>query len=188
MLKKILLVLGLVIALKCGYAQVWAMTPIKTGYPHWQKSNITVYIPAKDSQSGAIQQAFQAWQGSSSGKLNFSYVVKKPADIEVVFNDNARSAATPIASYSISTKGQEITGATISIASKGKKIKSYSKPYIQAALEHIVGRVIGMPANPRKKSSIMFSPVAAGQSIMKIDVMKLYKVYGWSYSERRISQ
>lgn len=188
MIKKIILGLGLIVTMVFVFAGITnAATPAKLSVPHWQKSSVTVYIPAKDPQAAAVKQAFSAWQGASSGKLNFSYVLKKPADIEVVFSEKASSAATPIASYSVSTNGQQITKATITVASKGQKIKKYSKSYINTALIHIVGRTIGMPANPRKKSSIMFAPVYDGQNIMKIDVMKLYKVYGWSYSDRRLS-
>lgn len=153
--------------------------------PHWQKATISVYIPKQDdnNKSGSMKRAFARWQGVSSNRIHFRYVEKGPADIDVIWAENA-SGSSPISSTSISANGNIITKAEVSIAVKNPNFSKYSNNYVYTVMLHEIGKALGMPVNDRKKSSIMYAPISVQQDIMKIDVMKLYSINGWSYATR----
>jgi hypothetical protein len=153
--------------------------------PHWQKSTITVFIPKKDDKgkTASLKRAFARWQGASSNRIRFRYVEKGPADIDVIWTDSA-NGSSPISSTSVSSSGTSINKAEIHLATKDPKFSQYSNNYVYTVMLHEIGKAIGMPVNGRKKSSIMHAPVDVKQDIMKIDVMKLYSINGWSYATR----
>ena len=151
--------------------------------PHWQTSPIKVYVPSDDNKAPSMRRAFAKWQAKSYGNLKFKFVAKGPADINVAFVEMA-SGSTPISNTSITYNGNSITKADIMIATKSKDFKKYSNDYVYTAMLHEVGRAIGMPVNPRKRTSIMYTPLSVQQDIMKFDIMKLYSVYGWSYANK----
>ena len=153
--------------------------------PHWQTSPIRVYVPSDDKKAPSMRRAFAKWQAKSFGKLKFRFVGKTPADITVVFTE-AANGSTPISSTTVTYNGTKITKAEIHIATKSKDFKKYSNDYVYTAMLHEVGKAIGMPINSRKRTSIMFAPITVQQDIMKIDIMKLYSVYGWSYANKDI--
>ena len=191
MLKRGLFGLSVIFGLSCMFGlSAIASAPtatVKTSSPHWQKNPINVYIPKNDPYSATIRNAFQRWQSASSNKISFRFVEKGPADIDIVFNENA-NGDTPISSYSTSSSDNKITKAEIRVATKGSEIKKYSKNYVSTAMVHEVGHVLGLSHADRKQSSIMYPIIHESQQIMKIDIMKLYHVNEWSWMDRRISK
>ena len=154
--------------------------------PHWSKSPINVFIP-KDEKSSAMNSAFSKWQTEASNRIKFDFVQDpKAADIIVKFTDNANGLETKLGGYSVTTDGNEIKKAEITLATKSKLAKKYSNNYIYITMLHEVGHVLGMPDNSRKPTSIMYMPISEEQSIKKIDIRKLYKVNGWSYADRNM--
>lgn len=191
MLKRGLFGLSVIFGLSCvfGLSSI-ASTPtatVKTSSPHWQKNPIRVYIPKNDPYAMTVRNAFMRWQNASSNKINFSFVDKGPADIDIVFNENA-SGDTPISTYSTTSSENKITKAEIHVATKGKTIKKYSRNYVYIAMLHEVGHVLGLSHSDRKQTSIMYPTIHESQQIMKLDVMKLYYANDWSWMDRRISK
>lgn len=188
MLKKLFITvvsLFTIIFVSANIAPAREITPV----PHWQKKDINVYIPeSKDKKTvTAIKAAFSRWQSASAGHINFTYIDKGPADIDIIFSDSASGPAGPFTNTGVTTSGNTISKAEITIANNDSKYKSYSDSYISKVFLHEVGRALGMPTNPRKSSSIMHSPVTEDQKFMKIDAVKFFSVNEWSYSKRRLS-
>lgn len=158
--------------------------------PHWQKKVINVYIPKDGDKKTAsmLKSAFGQWQNACSGKISFKYTEKDTADINVIFADKASDSAGPFTKTSVSSSGNTISKAEITIASNSKDYKTYSDSYVSKVFLHEVGKVLGLPTNARKPSSIMHAPVTENQKLMKIDVIKLYSINEWSYSKRRIEE
>jgi len=183
MIKKLLTGLSIIFAFIMVFTTMGKVSAIESNSPHWQKTPIKVFIP-KDTYSATMKNAFLKWQGVSGGKIKFSFVEKGPADIDVVFNENA-SGDTPIATYSVSSEGNKITKAEIKIASKNPKFKKYSKNYIYTTMLHEVGHTLGLSDNTQKKSLIMYTPINETQDITKLDIRNLYQVNNWSYANRK---
>ena len=156
--------------------------------PHWKKSTVSVYIPKGENDNAAnmLRSAFGRWQVESYGHLKFKYLEKGPADINIVFSDNASSSDTPIASTKITSSNNEITKAEISIATKNKDYKTFSNSYISKVMLHEVGHALGIPTNTTKKSSIMYAPVTESQKLMKIDTRKLFSISEWDYGKKNL--
>ncbi len=184
MIKKFLTGLSIIFAFIMIFTTIGKVSAIETNSPHWQKKPIKVYIP-KDTYSATMKNAFLRWQEASAGNIKFSFVEKGPADIDVVFAENA-SGDTPIATYSVSSEGNKITKAEIKIASKSPKFKKYTKNYIYTTMLHEVGHTIGLPDNTQKKSLIMYTPISETQSITKLDIRNLYQINNWSYAKRNL--
>ena len=154
--------------------------------PHWSKSPINVFIP-KDEKSSAMNSAFSKWQSEAGNRITFAFVQDpKKADIIVKFTDNTEGLETKLGGYSVTTDGNEIKKAEITLATKSKLAKKYSNNYIYITMLHEVGHVLGMSDNSTKPTSIMYMPISEEQSIKKIDIRKLYKVNGWSYADRNM--
>ena len=161
-----------------------------TEVPHWQKKVINVYIPKDGDKKAAsmLKSAFGQWQSASSGKIRFKYVDENPADIDIVFAESASGSAGPFTKTSVTKNGNDISKAEITVATENKQYKTYPNSYVSKVFLHEVGKALGLPTDTRKPSSIMHSPVTEKQKLMKIDVIKLYSINGWSYSTRRIDQ
>lgn len=157
--------------------------------PHWQKSTVVVYIPqdADKKVTAALRSAFGKWQAVSCGHIKFKYIddVEKPSDIKVTFSNSA-NGDSPISSTKITTNGNAITGGSITIASESKEYKKLSNKYISNVMLHEVGKVMGIPVNTTKKSSIMYLPITEDQKLMKIDERKFFSINDWSYSKRNL--
>jgi len=151
--------------------------------PHWVKSPITVYIP-QDTYKQTMRHAFERWQSNSYGMLKFSFVDKGPADIDVVFTDKVDGSDGPVGTYSITIKNKEIVKAEIQIATKGEAVKKYSKNYIFTTMVHEVGHALGLEHNPRKKTSIMYTPLDASRELIKVDIVQLFKLNNWDWREK----
>ena len=182
-MKKIFSIIFLVVAF------ILTINPCKAVYdfseqPHWNKSKISVYIPAKDTKSASMKRAFLAWQNSSYGKLQFSFKDNGPADIDVVFTDKVDGSDGPLGAYSVTAKNGYITKGEIKIASKKADIKKYSNNMVYTTMLHEIGHVLGLSHNDRKQICIMHSPVLESQNITKIDMAKLYKLNGWSWRDK----
>ncbi len=184
MLKKFISIFVIAFAFICTFVQN-SQAYTESTAPHWKKSPIKVYIPKDDLQT-TMQHAFSRWQSQFYGNLEFTFVEKGPADIDVVFAENAKSSSSPISSYKISTKGDEITKAEISFTKKGKNLEKYSNDYIFTMMLQEVGHSLGLQNNTRKQICIMYVPLSENQDITRIDMMNLFKLYGWDWAKRRL--
>lgn len=147
----------------------------------WAKNNLTVYIPKDNNYSGMMQRAFQKWQDKSFKQLSFSYVEKKPADIEVTFPEKIEGTdAGDIGEYSLTIQGGSIVKAEIYIVPDGKK---YSNDMIYTVMLHEVGHALGLPDSVRNLG-IMHSPVNETQDIISNDIIRLFRLNGWSYMNK----
>ena len=187
MLKKIFISFITMFVIMFGFANISQSREI-VQVPHWQKKVINVYIPKDGDQktTSILKSAFAKWQSTSAGHISFKYVDKGPADIDIVFAETASSASGPISKTSVSTSGNAISKAEITIATGDKQYKKYSDNYISTVLLHEVGRSLGMPTTTRKETSIMYVPVSEKQKLMKIDALKFFSISQWNYSKRRI--
>ena len=176
-----------VVTLGISYSQAREIVEV----PHWQKSTITVYIPEDGDKkaTSALKTAFGKWQGVSCGHIKFKYTddEKKPSDIKVSFSDSA-AGDSPITTASYKANGNTITEGEITIASESKDFKKYSNKYISNVMVHEVGKVLGMPVNTTKKSSIMYVPISENQSLMKVDERKFFSISEWSFSKRNLKE
>ena len=187
MIKKILLgFLAIFVAVfaicNVGYA---ASKKYTKGYdvPKWKKSQISVYIPAKDEYVPLVRKGFQKWQDVSCGNLKFNYVEKQPADIEVNFVKQ-KGTDTELGSYSVQIINNEIKKAYISLSTKSPEISKYSKSYVELTILHEIGHVLGLSDAPRKNFSIMHKPISEDQKILKTDILNLFRVNSWNYMNR----
>lgn len=147
----------------------------------WAKNNLSVYIPKDNSYSGMMQRAFQKWQDSSYKQLSFSFVEKTPADIEVKFLDKLEGTdANDIGEYAITIKGGNIVKAEITIVPDGKK---YSNNMIYTIMLHEIGHALGLSDSTRSLG-IMHSPVKETQDIISNDIIRLFRLNGWSYMNK----
>lgn len=147
----------------------------------WAKNNLTVYIPSDNSYSGMMQRAFQKWQDSSYKQLSFSFVEKTPADIEVKFADKIEGTDDgDIGEYSLTVRGGNIVGADITIVPDGKK---YSNNMIYTVMLHEVGHALGL-TDSKRNIGIMHSPVNETQDIIPNDIIRLFRLNGWSYMNK----
>lgn len=145
--------------------------------PGWNKSLISVYIPQGHAYSEMLLHAFQKWENSSFGKLKFQYVTKQPADIETFFVQKADGTDEAAGSYTLIVQGGKITKADIAIAADSAK---YSNQMIYTTMLHEVGHALGLSDSSRKLG-IMRSPVVETQDIITNDIVKLYRLNGWSF-------
>lgn len=157
----------------------------KTNGPHWVKAPINVYIP-QDAQSGQMRNAFSKWQNASGNRIKFQYTAKAKADIIVIFTDKTDGLESELGGYSTKTNGTTITNGEIKIASKSKLAKKHTNTYIYNTMIHEVGHVIGMQHNSTKLSSVMYPTISENQNLLKLDIRRLYTVYGWSYADRNM--
>lgn len=147
----------------------------------WNKNTLTVYIPKDNAYSSMMQRAFQKWQDKSYKQLYFNYVEKTPADIEVKFDEKIDGTdANNIGEYSITIKGGNIVKAEIIIVSDAGK---YSKDLIYTVMLHEIGHALGLSDSPRNLG-IMHSPVNETQDIISNDIIKLFRLNGWSYMNK----
>lgn len=152
--------------------------------PYWNKSSITVYVPS-DKRAEQMKRAFAKWQSVSSGKLKFIYQNSdKTADIIVKFTKTVDNSDNPIASYSLTTQNGIITKAEIQLATNSNEISKYTNNYIYTTMLHEIGHVLGLSNTTRKSISIMNHPVVETQNITRLDIMHLFKLNNWSWSER----
>lgn len=156
----------------------------KIDAPHWSKTQIKVYIP-QNNKAQTMRNAFTKWQSMSENKLNFEFVKRGPADIDVVFTDKVDGSDGPLGQYKITIKDGNITKGEIKIATNGQN--NYSNDYIYTTMLHEIGHVLGLQEKERKNSSIMNMPITESQDILKRDIAELYYLYKWSYSQRRIN-
>ncbi len=188
-MKRILLTLSIIFAFICTFLPTFAVAPTglsnRPEAPHWVKNKITVHLP-KDDRANSMKKAFNTWTDASDGKLQFSYIEsEKMADINVKFTDVVNNSEDPIGSCTLKTSGLEIQKAEINIATKSKQAKKYSRNYIYTVMLHEVGHALGMQNSPRKRTSIMHSPINEDQDILISDKRTLYRNYGWSWIDRR---
>ena len=188
MIKKILIcfaAITTIFASAANYTQAREIVEM----PHWEKAVINIYIPEKSDKKtvSILKRAFSQWQIASGGRINFEYVDKGPADIDVIFSESASGYASPISRTSITVSDHVISKAEISIASESKQYKNYNDKYLTNVFLHETGNALGVPDNTTKKSSIMYTPVTEEQHFMKKDALKLFSVSGWSYSKRKIN-
>lgn len=189
MLKKIFISFITMFVITLGFANTSQSREI-TKVPHWEKKVINVYIPKNNDKKTVtmLKSAFGKWQGVSSGHISFKYVEEAPGDIDIIFADAASSSSGPISKTTVVKSGNTISKAEITIANSSKQYKESSDNYISTVLLHEVGRSLGLPANDRKPSSIMHTPVTEKQKLMKLDTIKLFSISEWNYSKRRLEQ
>lgn len=188
MIKK--MILGLIAAFtmtSIGFNYVSAREIVEV--PHWQKSTITIYIPKDGNKkaTGSLRSAFSKWQSVSCGNLKFKYVDEGPADINVVFTENA-NGDSPYTSTKIRSDGTAIKEAEINIASEKEGYNKLPAKYVSNVMIHEVGKALGVPVNTTKKSSIMYLPITDKQYLMKVDERKLFSISDWSYSKRNLNK
>ena len=161
-----------------------------TPVPHWQKKEISVYIPdTKDKKTvSALKSAFSQWQSASVGHINFKYVKQGPADIDVIFSDKASGTASPYTNTSVKSDSNSISKSEIHIANENNEFKTLSNKYLSNIMLNEVGKALGVPNNTTKPSSIMHDPVSEKQKFMKVDAVKLFSISEWSYSKRNINK
>lgn len=148
--------------------------------PNWGKNNITVYIPNDSAYSSTMLHAFQKWQSKCYGQLTFTMVNKTPADIEVEFASKTDGTDGEIGSYSLMVQGGNITSAKITIAPKPQ---TNSNQLIYTVMLHEIGHALGLK-DSRRNLGIMHSPVNATQDIISNDIVKLFRLNGWSYMNK----
>ena len=148
----------------------------------WDKKDLKVYIPQGVDASGMMQRAFKKWQDKSFGQLSFTFVDKKEsANIIVVFDNKTDGTdAGDIGSYALTIKGGNIIGAEITIVPDYKK---YSKDMIYTVMLHEVGHSLGL-TDSKRNLGIMHSPVTETQDIISNDIVKLFRLNGWSYMNK----
>ena len=190
MVKKLLGIITIFVLIfaSFGIAQAASTnTAAPMSVPHWTKSPINVYIPKDEKASATMSRAFSSWQSASSNRIRFNYIQDpKKADIVVKFTDKTEGLETKLGGYNVTTDGNQIKKAEITLATKSKLAKKYSNNYVYITMLHEVGHVLGMPDNSTKPTSIMYMPISEGQTIKKIDVRRLYKINGWSYADRNM--
>ena len=187
MVKKIFislfLLLGLGLLLPNVFVQA-AQTTVSTA-PHWQSGSITVYVPQKEAKTAMVQHAFQKWERSSYGNLKFRFVEKEPAQITVEFVNNLSGSDGSVGLCNLSIEGNYITKANIKIVANNK---NYSNDMVYTTMLHEIGHALGLNHNERKYRSIMHFPVDETQDILSIDVEKLFKINGWSWSQKNVNK
>ncbi len=146
--------------------------------PNWVKDTISVYIPADDNYSLMMLHAFQAWQNKSYGQLKFEFSDKKPADIEVSFKDKTDGTDGDLGSYTLIIQGGAITKAEIIIAPQKKPDN-----LVYTVMLHEIGHALGLRDSSRRLG-IMHSPVNAEQNLINNDIIKLFRLNGWSYMNK----
>ncbi len=149
--------------------------------PSWDKNKINVFIPKEEKYSAMMERAFLKWQNMSFGQLEFIFVdEEKSADIEVEFVAETDGSDGDIGSYSLTVKGGALTGAKITIVADGTK---YSNNMIYTVMLHEIGHALGLQ-DSKRKLGIMHSPVDETQDIISNDIIKLFRLNGWSYMNK----
>lgn len=149
--------------------------------PSWNKSVISVYIPQGHAYSEMFLHAFQKWENSSFGKLKFQYVAKQPADIETYFVQKTDGTDEAAGSYTLIVQGGKIVKADIAIVAVPNQ---FTNQMIYTTMLHEVGHALGLQDSNRKLG-IMRSPVVETQDIITNDIIKLYRLNGWSYMNKK---
>ena len=148
--------------------------------PNWSKNEITVYIPEGNPYSSMMVHAFKKWQDKSYGQLKFIMAKKIPADIVVKFTDKTDGSDGDIGSYAITIMGGQITKGEIIIAPNPQ---INSQDMIFTVMLHEIGHVLGLH-DTKRNIGIMHTPVNTKQDIASNDIIKLFKLYGWSYMNK----
>lgn len=147
----------------------------------WNKKNLTVNIPKDNSYSGMMQRAFKKWQDNSYGQLTFTFTDEGDADIYVTFGDKTDGTDVgDLADYDITIRGGSIVKAQINIVPDSKK---YSNDMIYTVMLHEVGHALGL-ADSKRNLGIMHTPVNEKQDIIPNDIIKLFRLNGWSYMNK----
>lgn len=152
--------------------------------PNWAKTPINVYIPKDEKYSSMMERAFSKWQNMSFGQLKFNFIAEKTddtnIDIEVEFGTKTDGTDGDLGSYSLTVKGGEIKKANIVIVPDDK---NYSQDMIFTVMLHEVGHALGL-RDSKRKLGIMHSPVDETQDIISNDIIKLFRLNGWSYMNK----
>lgn len=148
--------------------------------PCWNKPVISVYIPQGHAYSEMFLHAFQKWENSSYGKVKFQYVTKQPADIETFFVQKTDGTDEAAGSYTLIVQGGKIVKADIAIVAVPAQ---FSNQMIYTTMLHEIGHALGLQ-NSSRKLGIMRSPVVDTQDLITNDIIKLYRLNGWSYMNK----
>lgn len=177
MIKKIINGFFILISL---FVAILPVNAIGSNGPSWTKNTLSVYIPSDNNLSSTMLHAFQRWQNKCYGQLKFIYVLNPPADIEVVFAQETDGSDGEIGSYALTIKGGDIAGAEITIANSENK---HSKDLVFTTMLHEVGHALGL-TDTNRNIGIMHSPVNEKQDIVSNDIIKLFRLNGWSYMNK----
>lgn len=185
MIKKAIIGLLAVFSFLAVFAATsFAVQPKELQRPHWDKREITVYIP-RDSHNAQMTRAFAYWQRSLFNVVKFKYVKEEPANIVVKFSNRTNDSDVKLGSYNITTSGNTISKAEITIDTKSPEAKKVSNDYMYTTMLHEIGHVLGLQDSIRKPAGIMNIPITEEQDIKKIEVRKVFVINGWSFRERQ---
>lgn len=178
MLKKFLIAFVIILTLFLTISPSFAVGD--NGFS-WDKKELTVYIPKSNSYSDMMQRAFKRWQDNSFGQLSFSFVDESDADINVTFGSETDGTDVgDIADYEITIRGGSIVKAKINMVPDSKK---YSNDMIFTVMLHEVGHALGL-ADSKRNLGIMHTPVNEKQDLIPNDMIKLFRLNGWSYMNK----
>lgn len=177
MIKKFLVIFLFIFCIVLGFNKVQAVGDYG---PNWDKPVIKVYIEPNHAYSEMFLHAFQKWENSSYGQLKFEYVTQKPADIETSFVSQVDGSDEVAGSYSLLIKGGKIDKAEIFIVANPTL---YSNQMIYTTMLHEVGHALGL-GNSNRKLGIMHSPVEEKQDIISNDIVRLFRLNGWSFMNK----
>lgn len=180
MMKKILLVLGILLCTICS-ANAYSL-PRWTGFP------LTVYLP-ENPESLVVKSAFENWKGNSKGIARFIYrksnVAKSTSNININFYNKLSSGKAYELSETFATRAMYTVGKTnayyyhvdINISLRDKDGKLYTRSELYAISLQAVGRALGIPCQNGDVGVMVCDEKYNVDSVTKEDYQALFRVY-----------
>ncbi len=180
MMKKILLVLGILMCTICS-ANAYSL-PRWTGFP------LTVYLP-DNPEALIVKSAFENWKGNSKGIARFIYrksnVARTTSNINIIFFDKLPSGKAYELSETFATRAMYTVGKTnayyyhvdIKISLKDKEDKNYSRQELFAISLQAIGRALGIPCQGGDVGVMVCDEKYNVDNVTKEDYQALFRVY-----------
>ncbi len=180
MMKKILLVLGILLCTVCS-ANAYSL-PRWTGFP------LTVYLP-DNPEALIVKSAFENWKDNSKGIARFIYrksnVARSTSNININFYNKLNSGKAYELSETFATRAMYTVGKTnayyyhvdINISLRDKDGNLYSRQDLYAISLQAVGRALGVPCQNAEVGVMVCDEKYNVDSVTKEDYQALFRVY-----------
>lgn len=149
---------------------------------HWLYPNkIKAYIPPNHKRTVMMKHAFAEWTRLTNKKILFYYVSSPAkADLKVSFVKSIPNADRQIGlTKSLVLSNGKITSSEILIAEKTTDGRQLGNDAVYTVMLHEIGHAIGLMEHSKNPLSIMYATEDDRQEILKSDLQRLNKIYGW---------
>lgn len=142
---------------------------------------LKTYVQPGHNRTDMMKRAFAEWSRLTNNRFKF-YFVNSPnvAQIEVYFVKSIPNADREIGLTRVrGLSSGKMAHADIYIAERTSNGRILGNDAVYTVMLHEIGHAIGIKEHSNEPLSIMYPTENDAQEILKSDLNKLYKIYGW---------